>query len=160
MGGVDPAELVVATLLLLGTLAFFGSIGLWASAVFRTSRAATAFAYAVSGLFTLGLPILTLFASPLMGSLALNYPSLVQQPPPWLLYTGELLAATNPWLTAGLTEAQFQSGLPLLWLHETVSKTNLDVPGPWLLFLVLYAGGTWLCFHATARALKRRRAGG
>jgi ABC-2 type transport system permease protein len=159
MGGVDPDELLLAALLLLGTLVFFGSIGLWASAVFRTSRAATAFAYASTGLVTLGVPVVALFASPMMGSLALTFPSLFQQPPPWLLYTGELVAATNPWLTAGLTEAQLQSGQPLLWLHETVSTTSLDLPGPWLVFLVLYSLGTWLCVHAAIRSLKRRRAG-
>lgn len=159
MGGVDPAELVLASLLLLATLALFGSLGLWASAVFRGSRTATAFAYALSGVLTLGLPVLALFASPLVGTLAQSSPSLFQQPPPWLIYTGELLAATNPWATAGLTLAQFQSGSPLLWVHQLFGKTNADLPGPWLIFLALYAAGTFLCLTATARAIGRRRAG-
>ncbi|HEV7214343.1 MAG TPA: ABC transporter permease subunit [Chloroflexota bacterium] len=159
MGGVDPVELLLALLLLLGTLAFFGSVGIWTSAIFRGSRAATAVAYSLSGVLTLGLPILALFMAPLMGTLALGFPSLLQQPPPWLVYTGELLAATNPWLTAGLTEAQLQTGLPLFWFHQTFGKTNVDLPGPWLIFLLTYGVGSLRCLAAAARAVRRRRAG-
>jgi ABC-2 type transport system permease protein len=159
MGGVDPAELVLASLILLATLALFGSLGLWASAIFRGSRAATAFAYALGGVLTLGLPVLALFASPAMGAMAQSFPSLFQQPPPWLIYSGELLAATNPWATAGITLAQFQSGLPLLWVHQLFGKTNADLPGPWLIFLALYAAGTFLCLAATARSVRQRRGG-
>ncbi|MGI8916548.1 MAG: ABC transporter permease [Chloroflexota bacterium] len=159
MGGVDPDELLLASLLLLGTLVFFGSVGLWASTVFRGSRAATAFAYAMSGLLTLGLPVMALFVSPLMGSLAISYPTLLEQPPPWLIYTGELLAASNPWLSAALTEAQLQAGLPLIWFPQTLGKTNVDLPGIWLVFLLFYALGSLLCLLAAARSVRRRRAG-
>jgi len=155
MGGVDPVELLLASLLELATLALFGSLGLWSSAIFRGSRASTAFAYTVSGILTLGLPVLALFASPLIGSVD---PSLLQQPPAWLIYLGEVLAATNPWLTAGLTEAQLQAGFPLFWFHETLGKTSVMLPGPWLLFLVLYATGSLLCLVATGRSVRRRRA--
>ena len=160
MGGVDPDELLLASLLLLGTLLFFGSLGLWASATFRGSRAATAFAYALCGLLTIGLPVLTLFAEPLMGSIAQSYPTLFQQPPPWLIYTGELLAATNPWSTAALTEAQLRGGYPLFWMHQTLAKTNVDLPGVWLVFLALYAAGSAACLHAAASSVRRRRVGG
>jgi ABC-2 type transport system permease protein len=160
MGGVDPDELLLASLLLLSTLLFFGSLGLWASATFRGSRAATAFAYALCGLLTIGLPVLTLFAAPLMGSIAQSYPTLIQQPPPWLIYTGELLAATNPWSTAALTEAQLRGGYPLFWMHQTLAKTNVDLPGVWLVFLALYAAGSAACLHAAAGSVRRRRVGG
>lgn len=157
MGGVDPDEVLIASLLLLATLTFFGSIGLWASAIFRGSRAATAFAYALCGLLTIGLPVVALFASPLMAGLAEGYPVLLQQPPPWLIYTGEFLAATNPWLTAGLTEAQLQAGFPLFWMHQKLASTDIDLPGIWLVFLVLYFTASAVCLHATANSVRRRR---
>ena len=156
MGGVDPSELLFGSLIQLATLALFGSLGLWSSAIFRGSRASTGFAYAASGLLTLGLPVLALFASPLMRTVA---PALLRQPPAWLVYAGELLAATNPWLTAGLTEAQLQAGLPIFWFRETLGKTSVMLPGPWLVFLLVYTAGTLLCLVATTRAVRRRRGG-
>jgi hypothetical protein len=132
---------------------------LWASATFRGSRAATAVAYALCGLLTIGLPVLALFVAPLIGSIALSYPTLTDQPPPWLVYTGEMLAATNPWLTAALTEAQLRGGYPLFWMHQTLGKTNVDLPGVWLVFLALYAAGSAACLHAAAGAVRRRRVG-
>jgi ABC-type transport system involved in multi-copper enzyme maturation permease subunit len=156
MGGVDPMELLFGSLIQLATLALFGSLGLWSSAVFRGNRASTGFAYAATGLLTLGLPVLALFASPLMRTVS---PALLQQPPAWLIYFGEALAASNPWLTAGLTEAQLQAGLPLFWFPETLGKTTVMLPGPWLVFLLVYTAGTLLCLVATARAVRRRRAG-
>lgn len=157
MGGVDPIELLLGSVIQLATLALFGSLGLWSSAVFRSSRASTGVAYTTSGVLSLGLPVLALFLSPLLGTID---PSLLRQPPTWLVYAGEVLAATNPWLTAGLTEAQLQANLPLFFLPETVGKTTVMLPGPWALFLLTYSVGTLLCLVATARAVRRRRGGG
>lgn len=158
MGGVGPEELLLAALLLLATLLCFGSLGLWASTLFRGSRAAVAFAYALSGALSLGLPFLAAFTAPISIAVASAAPNLAAAPPPWLIYVGELLAATNPWITAGLTEAQLRGGLPLFWLHQVFGKTHVDVPGPWLIFLALYALASWLFLWLTARSVRTHRA--
>lgn len=158
LGGVGPDELLLAALLLFATVLLFGSMGLWASAVFRSSRGAMAFAYALTGALTLGLPVAALFG-PLPLVLGRAYPALLAAPPPWLVYTAELLAATNPWVVAGLTEAQLQNGSSLFWFHQAYGTTNVDLPGPWLLFLALYLLGSALLLWATARSVRRWRAG-
>jgi ABC-type transport system involved in multi-copper enzyme maturation permease subunit len=159
MGGVGPEQLALAFLLLGLSALLFGCLGLWASAIFRGSRAASAFAYALTGLLTLGLPAAALFLSPLGALFVQSHQSLLTEPPPWLIYTAELLAATNPWVVAGMTEAQLQAGTSLVWFHQVFGKTHADLPGPWLLFVLLYALGAALLLWWTARLVRRRRAG-
>ncbi len=158
MGGVGIQELLVAFLMLIFSALLFGSLGLWSSALFRTSRGASAFAYAMTGLLTLGLPVGAVFWAPLSAILFQAHQSLIDQPPAWLIYVGELVAATNPWSAGGLAEVQLQTGKPLLWFHQSFGKTHVDMPGPWLVFLVVYGVGTCLLLWWTAR-LVRRRAG-
>ena len=158
MGGVGLEELGLALVLLVMTLLLFGSLGLWASALLRGSRAAMALAYALTGLLTLGLPVFSFFTSAFLAIAVQSHPSLTTQPPPWLVYTGEFLGATNPWVVGALTEAQLQNGISLLWSHQVFGATHVDVPGPWLVFLAIYAVGTALFLWWTSRLVRRAAA--
>lgn len=157
MGGVGPEELLLALLLLFMTMLVFGCLGLWSSARFRTTRSAGSFAYVLTGALTLGIPVASAFSRPFLYAVTQAHPELAAAPPPWLIYAGELLSATNPWITAGLTLAQLQSASSLFWLHQTFGKTAVGLPGPWLVFTAVYVLLAALLLWRTTRLVQRRR---
>ncbi len=157
MGGVGLEELLLSLLLLVLTTLVFGCLGLWSSARFRTTRSAGSFAYGLAGVLTLGIPVASGLARPFLSTIEQAHPELSSAPPPFLIYAGELLSATNPWVTAGLTVAQVQAASPLLWLHESFGTTNVDLPGPWLVFAVVYALLAALLLWRTTTLVRRRR---
>lgn len=157
MGGVGLEELLLSLLLLLLTTLVFGCLGLWSSARFRSTRSAGSVAYVLAGVLTLGIPVASAFSRPFLYAASRAYPELSSAPPPWLIYAGELLSATNPWVVAGLTVAQLQAASPLLWLRETFGKTTVDLPSPWLVFAAVYGLLAALLLWRTTRLVRRRR---
>jgi ABC-type transport system involved in multi-copper enzyme maturation permease subunit len=158
MGGVGFQELMMGVVFLFTTMLAFGCLGLCSSAWFRTSRGASGFAYLVTGLLTLGIPVLSVMSSMLSFRFLQRLTDMNEAPPPWMIYIGEVIAATNPWIAAGLTEAQLQAALPLFWFTETIGKTKLSLPGPWLVFMGVYAAFSAFLLWNTARMVRTRRA--
>ncbi|MCL4509389.1 MAG: ABC transporter permease [Chloroflexi bacterium] len=157
LGGIGLRELLLAVTLLAGTLALFASISLWISTLFRATRPATAASYTVVGLLTLGLPAIPVVSAPLVATLRSSIHLLTIRP---IVLIGEVVVSTNPWIVAGVTMSQFQSGGNLWTVSLPIlGNTIVTLPAPWLIFLGISTLGTalflGLATHRVAQFVKQ-----
>jgi ABC-2 type transport system permease protein len=164
LGGVTLLEVGIATALLVVTALSFSAIGLLFSSLLKTSLAATVISYVMAVLSMVGLPVLMFigisFAGPFM------YVSMGPVPgshPNWtllavLFYVLGFFAATNPLLSAILTEALLLEGnTALVFSFNLGTGFNLWIVSPWVVFVVFHVFATGLLILASVRFVRRKR---
>jgi ABC-2 type transport system permease protein len=103
LGGVALEEVLIATVLLLGTAFLFSASGIFFSSFMRRTLASTVLTYAFALMATLGLPLIMLTVIPVSGMFlsSVNFSPTVQAV---LIYIFWALVSTNPIATAVATE--------------------------------------------------------
>lgn len=165
LGGVTLLEVGIATTLLMMTALSFSAIGLFFSSLLKTSLSATVISYVMAVLSMIGLPILMFIGLSLAGPFM--YVSLGPVPssqPNWtsltiLFYVLGFIAATNPLLSAILTEVLLVEGYTALIFQFNLGLTGFNpwIVSPWVVFVVFHAFATGLLILASVRFVKRKR---
>ncbi len=168
LGGVGGEELLVGFAILVMTAVTYGCVGLYWSARLRSTRAAVALAYGTIVLGVAALPaaviLLAVAAQLFDGFLAtfrrmlggLGDPLADGATAQLIAWIGQLLAATNPILTALFSAVVLTHGRPLVFV-ESFGGHDVTYVAPWLLFLALHLAAIALLILLTARALRRAR---
>lgn len=129
LGGVVVEELIVTLVFLVVTALSFGTLGLFCSAVARTTLSSTVLAYAITLLVMFFNPIVALTAGQML--LALTFPAL------WLANAVEAatyaLASLSPVGAATLTAITLESS-GSLWVATGSHGSSL--PAGWIVFCV------------------------
>ncbi len=161
LGGVTPAEVIIASIVLLVTALGYGSIGIFYSSLARSSTLSTVLTYATTLLTNLGLPIVALLLAPAF-SMGLEE---IFGDPPWttlvlLIYFFGFLACTNPLLTAILTEMLIVEGKPLFFFTEQLdSQHTILLASPWLVYTIFYLVVSVVLIRLSIRRIEPVRRG-
>ena len=166
LGGVVLEELVLATLLLVACAFLFSAAGVYFSSLMRRTLGATVLTFGFVLISLLALPLLLIpilaFGSAFS---AFGSPSVAVQAV--LLYTGLVLAATNPIATMIVTEVMIMDQASGMWYMSvplsdpTTGIVGLTayIPSPWMLFTVFaFALGAILVLLAIMNVSRRERA--
>lgn len=135
LGGVSPMELFIALGGLLVTALISASLGLFFSSLVRSTLLSTVLSYTVILFVTGGLPaIMVMILIPLTSLWGGTIPSWPIQV--LLIYGLGLLACTNPFITAVLTEVVLLE--KNAWLFFTVAVDGYDIPliSPWAVYVL------------------------
>jgi ABC-type transport system involved in multi-copper enzyme maturation permease subunit len=165
LGGVAVEELALALILLLVATFTFASLGLFLSAVARTTLAATVWTYAVALLVTVGLPLLLLvFGGLVVDSILVDASSWLWQA--ILYYLMILVASLSPISAAVLSEVFLveQGDLLYQWVDLTYSlpgpssytPRRILVPSPWIVYTVIYVLLGLVLLLATVARVRRQ----
>lgn len=135
LGGVEVEELVLALLILLVTAFAFAAIGLFCSAIARTTRVATALSGGMVALVVLGPLLLAALSGILFDFYSVRLPSF------WeivLAYMFAVLCGASPILAAIFTESTLVTHGSIWYFRQTVGARSVPVPSPWIIFVLLY----------------------
>ncbi len=156
LGGVSPAEVIISQLLILVAAVAYAILGLYFSAIMRTTLAATVSTYTISLVLTLGLPIFFMFIIGFIGSLAFSSTStLTWFQEAMLAYAGLFLAAMNLPATLIAAEIFLTQEDGLFFITETISGHPVALPSPWWMFLILYTLLALVLYWACVRTVRR-----
>jgi ABC-2 type transport system permease protein len=134
-GGVSAAEVLIALAGMLATAVFYASIGLFWSSVTRSSLGATSFALGSVILMLLGIPFLVV----IFGLVFTSDVSSDLLESALFIYLSRLFIAAHPFIALGVTENQLSAGGSPFFESVPTGGTELLVPSPWLLYLLLSA---------------------
>lgn len=145
-GGVSGTELMIAIIGLIATAISYAAIGLFWSAVMRTTLAATVMAQGTVVMILLIIPFLFVVIS-LIGN------NFTDSEHPLFVYTMGLLLSSHPFIALGITAAALENG-ESAWIFELPSSQGmLLVPSPWLVYVVITMLITGLCLFLATRWL-------
>lgn len=152
LGGVDLIEVVLSQLVLLVAAVVYALVGLYASAVARSTLSASVWAYLLALGLMFALPFLALILVPVTNSLPL-----ASSPTAEIITAYLLILAAGVNLPAALVVSDIflvQEGS--LWvMPQTVGATTIYLPSPWYLFIVIYSLLAWLLFRLCVRRVAR-----
>ncbi|MCL4268163.1 MAG: ABC transporter permease subunit [Anaerolineales bacterium] len=156
LGGVDLAEMIISTLLLIMTAFFYCALGIFLSSFIKRTTAATVTAYVVIvlsyillgvGFFVLSfISVAPFYYSSSAGS------ELLEALVTILLW---ILVSTNPLLTAIISEVILVEDQSLFFTSSVLSSQGLVLPSPWIIFLVIYIILTFLMIRLSIRFVAR-----
>ena len=155
LGGVVVEELGLALIILLVATFFSAALGLFFSAIVRTTLVSTVLAYATALLTTIGLPAVILIVAGLaIDPFLYGYGS--SSAPSWaietaLIYLGLFFASLSPISTAVLTKILLDEQNALLFYWQNLNYTyssmggklaprRILVPSPWIIYTIVYIG--------------------
>lgn len=145
-GGVSGTELMIAIVGLMATAISYAAIGLFWSAVMRTTLAATVMAQGTVILFLLIIPFLFTVIM-LIGN------TFSDSEHPLFVYTMGLMLSSHPFIALGITAAALESG-ESAWIFELPSSQGpLLVPSPWLVYVLVAMLITGVCLLLATRWL-------
>jgi len=136
LGGVEPMELAIASVLLVATAYLFGSAGVFFSSLMRRTLGATVLTYAFAIMATLGLPIAMLVMLPLTALFSYNSPGVLFQTV--MIYGFGFLIMINPAATAIATEVILMEEQTYFFFTQSVYNPQtgnsiiLPLVSPWL----------------------------
>jgi len=149
LGGVVVEELMVTLVFLLVTALSFGTLGLFCSAVARTTLSSTVLAYAIALLVMFFNPVIALTAGQML--LALTLPTL------WLATAVEaatyVLASLSPLGAAALTAIALESN-GSIWVATGSHGSSL--PSGWIVFSVGHLLLSLVMLAVTVRLVGRQ----
>lgn len=158
MGGITPAEVLLAVELLLVTAAGYSTLGLFLSAATRRTLSATILTYTIVLLVTVALPFVALMMMGLLMTLNVTVPSRPEVEAP-LLYLFGLLISTSPVATAIVTEVVLQQKGTAFFFTETISNgVNIPLVSPWIVYTILLLVMTVVLLLWTVRLVRRMEA--
>lgn len=154
-GGIEPTEIVMHTTVILVTVLYFCSIGMFISSLNHRTLPSTVAAYVFTGLLTAILPALLTF----LGTLFLNLDFISD-----LSTSGEIALAamsllflsSNPIAAMISGEVYLQGSQKFWYVSETLSNgITLYGPSPWLLYAILSTLLTVFFLYLTIRRVQR-----
>lgn len=156
LGGVDLAEMIISTLLLVMTAFFYCALGIFLSSFMKRTTAATVTAYVVIVLSYILLGV-GFFVLSFIGIAPIYYSSsagseLLEALVTILLW---ILISTNPLLTAIISEVILVEDQSLFFTSSVLSNQGLVLPSPWIIFLVIYIILTFLMIRLSIRFVAR-----
>jgi ABC-type transport system involved in multi-copper enzyme maturation permease subunit len=143
MGAVAVEEVLVATAMLMALVVALCGVGIYASALVRSTLAATLLA---NSLVFLGLVVVPGIIS--MPVIVFGFFRGLSESWAKMLIT---VAGLHPLPAAVLTEAAWLSGLSLWWPEWSVGNLRVGTPAPWLVFCLAYGLLGLGCVWAAAR---------
>lgn len=160
-GGIELAELLIATLMIVVTATAFSAIGIYASTLLKRSVPATILAYAIANGGLIILPLIAIIVSALfpyaIDSLDILDPEknligfLIAASLLWIL------ASSNPVIAAALSEAiLLDQGNVFFWSTDIDPNTSLYIPSPWMGFVIINLFIAWLFYRGAVRRVSRR----
>ena len=172
LGGVVAAELVLALIILCTAAVFFASVGLFFSAMMRSTLAATILTYVVALLTTIGLPVLIVILGTTTGSLLYGVAPGSVNTWVWeavLLYAVIFLASLSPISAAVGTELLLVEQDTLFYYWQDIGYSfshpvmtppapirRIPVPSPWIIYMVVYVGLSAVLLLFTALRVRRQ----
>lgn len=154
LGGVSPAEVIISQLLILVAAVTYALVGLFFSAIMRTSLAATVSTYVVSLVLTLGLPAFFLLIVGFVGSLIFTS-TLTWVQEAILANVGLFLAAMNLPATLIVSEIFLTQESGLFFITETMGGHSVVLFSPWWMFLILYTLLSLVLYWSCVRTVRR-----
>ena len=162
-GGITLAEVLVGTLILIATALAAGSIGLFVSALMRSTLASTALTYAAILLTTLGLPMAALVSTSLFGIMIVDsVDRLTWVAQAVLLYLAGFLICTSPFATAVATKLIQDQKNSLFFFRIPIQDITgaphlLPLISPWVVYVVLCVLLSGALAAASIAVVNRRR---
>jgi ABC-2 type transport system permease protein len=151
LGGVGFGELLVSSLMLVVTALFFCSLGLFFSSFVKRTLAATVSSYATILVSSL-LLALTFFVILYFVNSNGNISDTAEKTLTVLIW---LLVATNPLLSAAVTETILIEDQSLFVTNSILGNNGLWLPSPWILFTIIYMTMTILLIVLSIRFVNR-----
>lgn len=137
LGGVTPVEVFIALVGLLVTALISASVGLFFSSLVRSTILSTVLTYGAVLFVTMGLPFVgVMILTPIVAVLG-NYAITSWQVQALLIYGLGLLACTNPFITAVLTELVLLEEGAVLFFTVPVDGHNILLVSPWAVYVLL-----------------------
>jgi ABC-2 type transport system permease protein len=154
-GGVSLTEVVIALIGLVTTAMFYSTIGLFWSAVLRTTLGANSMSVGTIIMMLLGIPFLALIFSLIFGR---------DLSPEWLnsiifkIIAGVFLYS-HPFIALQVTEAQIAGGESAFYSRipigtDLASRSQLLVPSPWIIYLLLALLFSFILLLISVRMLR------
>ena len=158
IGGVTPGDVIVAFGCLTSTGLFYAAIGLFWSSVARSSITATTLALGTIVMILLGVPFVVIIIG--IAASGRDLPEWLGHPAAITIWA--LLIDSHPFAALALSLEHLAAGGGL-WLQPVSSGSPLalvepngpvTLPSPWLMNLLVSAGGAALLVRASARRLR------
>ncbi len=160
-GGIEPSELIIATLMIVVTATVFSAVGIYASTLLKRSVPATILAYIIANGGIIILPLLlgivgTLFPYA-FDSLDVFDPEknlvgfIIAASILWIL------ASSNPVIAAAFSEALLlEEGAIFFWVQDINPTLKIYIPSPWMGFVIINLFIAWLFYRGAIRRISRR----
>ena len=160
-GGIELAELLIATLMLIVTATAFSAIGVFASTLMKRSIPATILSYVIANGGLILLPLVTVIVSALfpyaIDSLDILDPT---KNPVGFFFAATflwILASSNPFIAAVLSEAiLIDTGEIFFWTQDITPTFTIYIPSPWMGFVIINLFVAWLFYRGAIRQVAYR----
>ena len=160
-GGIELAELLIATLMLIVTATAFSAIGIYASTLMKRSIPATILAYVIANGGLIILPLIFGIISALF-PYSLNFLDALDSTKNQIGFVIVatilwLLVSSNPILAAAFSELLItEENVIFLWTPEINPTLKLYIPSPWIGFVIINLFIAWLFYRGAVRRVARR----
>lgn len=160
LGGVSPLELFVSQLLLVVSAVAFSMIGLFFSALLRSTLASSVTTFATTIFIVVGIPAVAIMAGALLSTLLSSSFTRPAPVPSWVLeaglaYGGLLLATTNLPTAMVVSDLMLvQQGHIFIW-PETLGGRTFYLFSPWWTYIILYSLLSLVLYWLTVRTVRR-----
>ena len=154
LGGVSLLELLLTQSLILVSAVAFALLGLFFSALMRSTLAASVVTFASALMLTLGLPAAAMVVIPIVGTM-LTGPATTPLTEVVLVYLGLALATTNLPATIIISEVLLIQEDALLLTTETIAGYTVYLFSPWTVYLVLYILLSLFLYLGAVRRVRR-----
>ena len=154
LGGVSLLELLLTQSLILVSAVGFALVGLFFSAVMRSTLAASVVTFAASLFLTLGLPAAAVVVVPIVGTM-ISGPATTPLTEVVLVYVGLALATTNLPATIVISELLLIQEDVLFFSTQTIAGYTVYLFSPWTVYLFLSILLSLLLYLGTVRRVRR-----
>ncbi len=161
-GGIELAELIIATLMIVVTATAFSAIGIYASTLLKRSVPATILAYAIANGGIIILPLIYFIIDlivPVSSFGIFDSFDPEQNLVGFMILATILwiLASANPVIAAILSEALLlEEGVIFFWVQDINPTTKFYIPSPWIGFVIINLFIAWLFYRGAVRRVNRR----
>ena len=161
-GGVELAELLIATLMLIVTATAFSAIGVFASTLMKRSVPATILSYVISNGRLILLPLI-FFIIAVIFPYSFDSLDILDNPEEnivsFIIIASLLwlMASANPIIAAALSEALLlEEGVIFFFVTDINPGQTIYIPSPWMGFVIINLFIAWLFYRGAVRRVARR----
>lgn len=155
LGGISFLELVLSQLLIIISAVAYALLGLYYSAVMRSTLAASIATFASALLLTVGAPFVAGLFATFMGTFMFGPGLSSWSEQALLIYGGLLLAGTNLPATLIVSDIFLIEQDALIYWTEIIDGHSVYVFSPWLLYVIIYVLLAIILFWASVRQVKK-----
>ncbi len=163
-GGIEPSELIIATLMIVVTATTFSAIGIYASTLLKRSVPATILAYAIANGGLIILPLLYFIIAFFVSTADIPVNFLSSYDPTENLVGFFILAtilwilvSSNPVIAAAISDILLtEEGVLFFWGQDINPTLKIYIPSPWMGFVIINLFIAWLFYRGAIRRISRR----